>query len=64
MIEIFKKIKAKCVICGTPLNGEEIDKIGDYYYCRSDYEKEMEKPENERVRKEDEFVKRFLKSLE
>ena len=39
MKEIFDKIRVTCHTCGTPLNGEDIPKIGDEYYCQSDYEK-------------------------
>jgi hypothetical protein len=62
MREIFSKIKAKCFTCKTPLNGEDLNRIGDKFYCQSDYEKEIEKPENEKIRRENIFIKRILKT--
>lgn len=38
-MEVFKKIKAECAECGTPLNGVDLLKRGDRYYCPSDYER-------------------------
>ena len=59
-MQIFDKIKAECVKCGTPLNGEDIDEISGSYYCRSDYEKEMERPENEVMKRENDEIKNIL----
>jgi hypothetical protein len=63
MRETFKKIKAKCVVCSTPLNGENLLRIGDNFYCQSHYEKETEKPENERMKRENDFIKRILTNV-
>jgi hypothetical protein len=46
------------------LFGEDIDHIGDRFYCRSDYEKEIEKPENEKMRRNNEYVKKILSDEE
>lgn len=50
MRQLFKKIKAVCHTCGTPLNGIDLLKKGDYYYCPSDFEKESSKEKNENKR--------------
>lgn len=51
MKTLFKKIKALCHTCGTPLNGVDLLKRGDNYYCPSDYQKDssQEKNENKRI---------------
>lgn len=51
MKQLFKKIKVVCHTCGTPLNGVNLLKKGEYYFCPSDFEKEssQEKNENERI---------------
>ena len=64
MGQIFDKIKTKCVICGTPLNGEDIDLIDGKYYCRSDFEKAspQEKAANKSVQDTSDFLKQILKT--
>lgn len=37
MKRIFEKVKTKCAVCETPVDGRY--KRGDLYYCASDYEK-------------------------
>ena len=51
MLEVFKKIKAECAVCGTPLNGTNLLKRGNRYYCPSDFDKTSpeEKTENKRI---------------
>ena len=56
MITIFPKIHAECETCGMKLFGEDLDHIGDRFYCRSDYDKELEKPENEFIRRNYEYA--------
>ena len=62
MIQVFKKIKAECAECGTPLNGVDLLKRGDKYYCPSDYERLslQEKAENEKIKNEYNFLKRMF----
>lgn len=52
-MRIFSKIKAECAVCGTPLNGENLLRRGDKYYCQSDYEKTSpaERRENKRIKR-------------
>ena len=62
MIEVFKKIKAECAICGTPLNGINLLKRGNRYYCLSDFDKTSpeEKAENKKqFDKIDEYKRHF-----
>ena len=35
----FKRVKAKCYICETPLTGDKILKRGNKYYCGDDFQK-------------------------
>ena len=51
MKKVFKKIKAECYVCKTPLNGDKLLMRGNRYYCPSDYEKtsHSEKTANKRV---------------
>ena len=62
MKQIFDKIKVTCHTCGTPLDGEDIPRIGDRFYCRSDYEKASpeEKAENRKMERESELLKNIL----
>ena len=64
MIQIFNKIKAECAVCKTPLNGEDLLKRGNRFYCRSDYERTspQEKAENRRMLKDSNLAKRILGS--
>jgi ribosomal protein L33 len=39
MKDVFKKIRVECYECGQPLNGDNLRKRGDRYYCATDYEK-------------------------
>ena len=39
MKQVFDNIKTTCAVCGTPLNGRNLLRIGSKYYCRSDYQK-------------------------
>lgn len=39
MKNVFDNIRAECAICGTPLNGDNLKRRGDKYFCESDYEK-------------------------
>ena len=64
MKSVFKKIKTVCAECGTPLNGEDLLKRGDNYYCPSDYQRtsSREKAVNRKLIKESNFIKRILGS--
>jgi hypothetical protein len=61
---IFDKVHVTCETCGMKLFGEDIDHIGDRFYCRSDYEKEKEKPQNEIMRKNNEYITKILSDTE
>jgi transcription elongation factor Elf1 len=57
----FIKI-AHCDTCGTKLVGTDLNKIGDKYYCYSDYSKELEKNRNKIIdKKVDEINKIYGK---
>lgn len=64
MIKLFNKIKAECAECGTPLNGDNLLKRGNKYYCQSDYERlsPKEKIENKRIKDESEFIQKILET--
>lgn len=64
MIKLFNKIKAECTECGTPLNGDNLLKRGNKYYCQSDYERlsPKEKIENKRIKDESEFIQKILET--
>ena len=57
------KTIAYCRTCGRKLIGENLNRIGDNYYCHSDFSKEVEKEANLRVqirtRQEKELLKEF-----
>lgn len=61
MKQLFDKIKAECAECGTPLNGTDLLKRGNKYYCSADYQRTsiQEKNENKRIIKEQEFIKKL-----
>lgn len=46
MKQVFKKIVTECCICKTPLQGYNLFKIGDKYYCVEHWQKENEKEYN------------------
>lgn len=49
------KIWTTCDTCGTGLVGRKLNRIGDKYYCHSDYSKQLEKERNKEIeRKSDE----------
>jgi recombinational DNA repair protein (RecF pathway) len=56
MKNVFEKVRAECSICGTPLNGDNVLRRGNKYYCHSHYEKTSpsEKQENNFQKKRDE----------
>ena len=62
MKTVFKKIKAKCAVCGTPLNGSDLLKRGGYYYCPSDYERTspQERSANRAMARNSNYIKRVL----
>ena len=62
MKQVFENIKAKCVECGTSLNGSDLLRRGSYYYCQSDFDRTspQEKSENRKVLKRSNFIKRIL----
>lgn len=62
MKQVFNKIKTECAECGTPLQGANLLKRGDKYYCPSDYERlsPSEKAENRRILKVSNFLKKIL----
>jgi len=39
MKNVFKRVKAKCKVCGQVLYGDNIKRRGDFYYCDTDFEK-------------------------
>jgi hypothetical protein len=62
MKNVFDKIRAVCYVCGTPLDGKELLRRGDKYYCESDYEKTSvrEKLENHLQKLRDKKQKEFF----
>ena len=64
MIQIFDKIRTECAECGTPLNGTNLLKRGDKYYCQADYERlsPKEKIENKKTKDESEFIQKILET--
>lgn len=62
MRQVFSKIKAECTVCGTPLNGVNLLRRGDKFYCPSDYEKTSPAELNmdRRIIIEDEFWRGVL----
>ena len=66
MIQIFDKIKTECAVCKTPLNGENLLKRGNRYYCQADYDRTSpeEKQENKRMIKESEWLQNLLRENE
>ena len=64
MIKVFDNIHAECETCGMDLWGEDIDHIGNRYYCRSDFEKAspQEKAANKSVQDTSDFLKQILKT--
>lgn len=62
MLRVFDKIKAECTVCGTPLNGANLLRRGDKFYCPSDFDKtsQSEINESKRIKEEDEFWRKVL----
>jgi len=62
MKQIFDKTKAVCAECGTPLNGVDLFKRGDSYYCSADFQRTspQEKAENRKITEANNYFKRFL----
>ena len=58
------KIIANCETCGTHLVGENLNRIGDRYYCHSDYSKELERSINRKIERENKAVRNLLKEFE
>jgi hypothetical protein len=62
MRQVFDKIKTECTVCGTPLNGVDLLRRGDKFYCPSDFDKTgpAELNENRKIKEDDEFWRRVL----
>lgn len=58
------KIVANCETCGTHLVGENLNQIGNRYYCQSDYSKELEKPINRQIEIENRAIRNLLQDFE
>jgi len=62
MRQILEKISTECAECGTPLNGANLRRRGDKYYCAADYDRTSpeEKAINREMKKESEFWQELL----
>ena len=62
MRQVFDKIKTECAVCVTPLNGVNLLRRGDKFYCPSYFEKTSpaELNENRRIKEADEFWRGVL----
>jgi len=58
------KILAYCRTCNRKLIGSNLNRIGDNYYCHSDYSKELEKQSNKMQRINTRKVKNLLSDQE
>ena len=54
------KTIATCRTCGEKLIGEDLLRIGNSYYCQSDYSKQMDRDENRRMREANRKLSRLL----
>lgn len=59
MKEVFSKKYGKCRDCPTPVN--EKYQIGDDLFCAEHYEKELEKPKNDILRKQKQNFDKLFK---
>lgn len=39
MRNVFNNVKAKCCVCNSPLNGRNLLRRGNKYYCEVDFER-------------------------
>jgi hypothetical protein len=59
LIKLFENTYVECFICKTLLYGK-VKQLGNKYYCDEHYEKELEKPDNDKKRKDMKwFTKHF-----
>lgn len=58
------KTIAYCATCGRKLIGESLNRIGDNFYCHSDYSKQMERSVNYRVVRNTQKTKELLSDFE
>lgn len=51
---------AYCATCGMKLIGKNLSHIGDKYYCRADYDKQIEIPRNKIIERDIEEIKKLF----